>query len=208
MKFGVIGSGNIGGTMVRRLRSAGHEVTVANSRGPKTLATLAKETGAQAGTVQNAVRDSDLVVLAVPLAAVPELPRDAFRDKVVIDADNYYPQRDGDIAEISGKEVSSSRWTANQLPGARVVKAFNSIEAEHLAEAGSATNGAGAIALPVAGDDPKAKQVVMGVAQQLGFDTVDAGSLDESWRQEPGTPVYLTDLDQAGVARGLATAHR
>ncbi|NBE85262.1 NADPH-dependent F420 reductase [Micromonospora rubida] len=208
MKIGIIGSGHIGGTLTRRLRALGHDVTVANSRGPASLTELAEETGATAGTVEQAVDQADLVVIAIPLLALPALPPELFEGKVVVDADNYYPQRDGDIAELLDRSLSSSRWTAEHLKGARVVKAFNNIQAQHLLENGRPAGSADRIALPVAGDevDADAKRIVMELVDALGFDPVDAGTLDESWRQQPDTPVYGTDLDAAGVRQGLAAA--
>ncbi|WBB78768.1 NAD(P)-binding domain-containing protein [Micromonospora sp. WMMD882] len=206
MRIGIIGSGHIGGTLTRRLTALGHEVTVANSRGPESLRDLATETGAAAGTVEQAAAADDLVVLAVPLAAVPALPGDAFSGRVVVDANNYYPQRDGEIPELADRSLTSSRWTADRLPGARVVKTFNTIQAQHLLENGRPAGEAERIALPVAADDADAKQLVMNVVESLGFDPVDAGTLDESWRQQPDTAVYGTDRDADGVRRGLAEA--
>ncbi|MFE0591039.1 NADPH-dependent F420 reductase [Micromonospora echinospora] len=204
MKIGIIGSGHIGGTLTRRLRDLGHDVTVANSRGPESLRDLAAETGATPGTVDQAARSEDLVVVAVPLKAVPQLPVAAFEGRVVVDANNYYPQRDGDVPEIADRSVSSSRWTADHLKGARLVKAFNNIQAQHLLEKGRPAGAADRIALPVAADDEAAKRLVMEVVDALGFDPVDAGTLDESWRQQPDTPVYGTDRDAEGVRQGLA----
>ncbi|MFI7431813.1 NADPH-dependent F420 reductase [Micromonospora sp. NPDC049836] len=206
MKIGIIGSGNIGGTLTRRLRSLGHDVTVANSRGPESLADLAAETGATAGTVEDAVRDAELVAIAIPVKAVPDLPAQLFDGKLVIDTDNYYPQRDGEIPELLDRSLSSSRWTADRLNGARVVKVFNTIQAGHLMENGKPAGSPDRIALPVAADDADAKRVVMELVDELGFDPVDAGTLDESWRQQPDTPVYGTDRDAEGVRQGLAEA--
>ncbi len=206
MKIGIIGSGNIGGTLTRRLRSLGYDVTVANSRGPETLTDLAAETGATPSTTETAARTADIVVIAVPVRAVPSLPAGALRDKVVIDVNNYNRERDGDIAEITGKELTSSRWTADRLPGARVVKAFNTINAHDLFAHGVPPGEDGRIALPVAGDDAAAKRTVMAMVDELGFDPVDAGTLDQSWRQQPGTPVHGTDHDATTVRRDLASA--
>ena len=208
MKIGIIGSGHIGGTLTRRFQALGHDVTVANSRGPETLATLAAETGATAGTALQAAESGDLVVIAVPLRAVPDLPAGALRDKVVVDANNYYPQRDGQIGPLDDGSTTSSRWIARQLPGAAVVKVFNSIYAGHLLSNGLPAGDPARIALPVAGDDDGAKGTVMALVDELGFEPVDAGDLDGSWRQEPGTPVYGTDRDAAGVRAGLAEASR
>jgi predicted dinucleotide-binding enzyme len=206
MKIGIIGSGHIGGTLTRRFQALGHDVTVANSRGPQTLTDLAAETGATAGTVEEAAAGGEVVVIAVPLRVVPDLPAGALRGKVVIDANNYYSQRDGVIEQIDDKSVTSSRWTADLLPGAKVVKVFNNIYAQHLLELGRPAGQAGRIALPVAGDDATAKQTVLDLVDELGFDPVDAGTLDESWRQQPGTPVYGTDRNAAGVREGISSA--
>ena len=211
MKIGIIGAGHIGGTLTRRLTALGHEVSVANSRGPGTLAGLAKETGARAVTVGEAARGQDVVVVTIPEKNIPELPRDLFAATdartVVVDTGNYYPrERDGRIDGIE-EGAPESRWVARQL-GRPVVKAFNNIYAKHLMERGRPTGEAGRIALPVAGDDAAAKAVVMRLVDELGFDPVDAGGLDDSWRQQPGTPVYAADLDAEGVRRALGDASR
>lgn len=202
MKIGIIGSGSIGGTLARRLSALGHDVTIANSRGPESLRELAEETGATAATAEDAVRDADLVAIAIPVKAVPDLPD--LSGKVVVDANNYYAGRDGRIDEIEDGKASA-RWTADQT-GATVVKAFNTMVARHLRDNGVPAGAPGRLALPVAGDDPAAKQTVMELAEDLGFDAVDAGGLDDSWRQEPGSPVYGTDLDAERARAGLAAA--
>ncbi|MEU9830138.1 NAD(P)-binding domain-containing protein [Streptosporangium sp. NPDC048047] len=209
MRIGIIGAGNIGGALTRRLTDLGHEVTVANSRGPHTLADLASETGAKAVTVEEAPRGADLVVVTIPECRVPELPPGLFdgvpHDVVVVDTGNYYPQqRDGRIEEIESG-LPESRWVERRL-GRPVIKAFNNIYARHLAEHGRPAGAPGRVALPVAGDDEAAKRVVMDLIDQLGFDPVDAGGLDDSWRQQPGTPVYATDRDAGGVREALAQA--
>lgn len=211
MKIGIIGAGNIGGNLTRRFRALGHDVSVANSRGPETLAALAKETGAKPVTVADAARGRDVVIVTIPLKNVPALPKDLFKGAadatVVIDTGNYYPQqRDGRIDAIEAG-TPESRWVAQQL-GWPVVKAFNNIYAKHLLERGRPKGKEGRIALPVAGDDARAKGVVLRLLDEMGFDGVDAGTLDESWRQQPGTPVYGTDLDSGGVQRALSEAHK
>lgn len=207
MKLGIIGAGHIGGTLTRRLTALGHDVAVANSRGPETLTALATETGARALTATDAARSQDLVIVTIPEKNVPRL-KDVFAATdartVVVDTGNYYPQRDGRIAAIE-EGTTESRWVSQQL-GRPVVKAFNTIYAKHLMERGRPSGAPGRIALPVAGDDPTAKAVVLRLIDELGFDGVDAGSVDESWRQQPGTPVYGADLDAAGVRRALAEA--
>jgi len=209
MKIGIIGAGNIGGTLTRRFAELGHDVTVANSRGSETLAGLASATGARAVSVRDAVRDRDVVIVAIPERNIPDLPKDLFADAdprtVVVDTGNYYPRnRDGRIDAIEDG-TTESRWVARQL-GRPVVKAFNNIYARHLLERGRPAGDPRRIALPVAGDDAASKATVMRLIDELGFDAVDAGGLDESWRQQPATPVYGTDLDVDGVRRALREA--
>jgi 8-hydroxy-5-deazaflavin:NADPH oxidoreductase len=209
LRIGIIGAGNIGGTLTRRLASLGHDVAVANSRGPETLAKLAAETGAKAATVEEAARGRDVVVVTIPHKNIPDLPAGLFDGEpanlVVIDTGNYYPrQRDGRIAEIEDG-MPESRWVEKHL-GRPVVKAFNNIHAEHLMKYGKPAGTPGRIALPVAGDDAAFKEVVLGLVHELGFDAVDAGGLDDSWRQQPDTPVYGTNYDAENVRLGLAQA--
>jgi predicted dinucleotide-binding enzyme len=202
MRIGIIGSGNIGGTLTRRLTALGHDVKVANTRGPDSLRDLAEETGATPATAEAAIADAELVVLAVPVKAVPDLP--SLAGRLVLDADNYYPGRDGQIAEIDAG-MSSSRWAANHHPGARFVKAFNTMNWRKLLADGRPHGDPDRLAIPVAGDDEAAKATVSGLVDALGFDPVDAGSLDDSRRQEPGTPAYGADLDAEGTRAALAS---
>jgi predicted dinucleotide-binding enzyme len=209
MRIGIIGAGNIGGALTRRLTTLGHEVSVANSRGPETLAGFAAETGAKAVSVPEAARAGEVVVVTIPMKNIPSLPKDLFAgvpvDVAVVDTANCYPQqRDGKIAAIEDG-LTESRWVERQL-GRPVVKAFNNIYAQHLQDHGQSKGSPGRIALPLAGDDPAAKAMVMRLVDELGFDPVDAGGLDESWRQQPGSPVYAKDYDAEGVRRALAAA--
>ncbi len=208
MKIGIIGAGNIGSTLTRRFTAVGHDVAVANSRGPETLTELAAETGARAVEASEAARDADVIVVTIPLKSVPALTagvlESAAPSATIVDTGNYYPARDGHIEPIESG-LTECRWVSNQL-GRPVVKAFNNIRAEHLLEHGTPAGSPDRIALPVAGDDEEAKRVVMSLVDQIGFDPVDAGTLDESWRQQPGTPVYGTDLNAEGVRRALAEA--
>jgi 8-hydroxy-5-deazaflavin:NADPH oxidoreductase len=209
MRIGIIGAGNIGGTLARRLAALGHQVSIANSRGPDSLAAFARETGARPVTVEDAARAGDVVIISIPLKNIDKLPRDLFKgvpdSVVVVDTGNYYPrQRDGRIDPIE-HGATETRWVADRL-GRPVVKAFNNIYAHHLLELGKPRGTKGRIALPVAGDNGRAKDVVIKLLDELGFDGVDAGSLDDSWRQQPATPVYGTDHDAAGLRRALAEA--
>lgn len=209
MRIGIIGAGNIGSNLTRRLTALGHTVAVANSRGPETLAELAAATGAIAVPASEAATDADVVVVTIPEKAIPGLPAGILDGRrpgaPVIDTGNYYPQqRDGRIAEIEDG-LTESEWVSKQL-GVPVIKAFNGIYADHINSHTRPAGAADRVALPVAGDDQAAKDQVMTLIDEMGFDPVDAGPLSESWRQQPGTPVYGTDLDAEGVAKALASA--
>jgi predicted dinucleotide-binding enzyme len=209
MKIGIIGAGSIGGTLAGRLAALGHEVEVANSRGPDTLRDLENQSGAKAVTAEQAVRGKDLVVLSIPMHAVPGLPKGLFTGVPagvpVVDTCNYYPrERDGRIEPIEAG-MAESRWVAEEI-GHATIKAFNNIFAKRLAEGGKPRGTPGRIALPVSGDDPAEKAIVMALIDDLGFDPVDNGGLDDSWRHQPGTPGYTSDYDEAGLRAQLATA--
>jgi len=209
MEIGIIGAGQIGGTLTRLLTKQGHTVRVSNSRAPETLADLAAETGATAVWAKDAPVDADLVIVSIPQKSTPDLAPGIVSTRKpgapVIETNNYYPQqRDGRIEAIENG-TPESVWVA-ELLGAPVFKVFNGIFWKHLLEQGVPRGTAGRIALPIAGDDPTEKQTVSDLVDQIGFDPVDAGTLAESWRQQPDTPVYGTDLDAEGVKRALAEA--
>ena len=210
MKIGIVGAGKIGSALAATLVPLGHEVQIANSRGPETLGDVVADTGASAVASRDAVLGKDLVVVTIEQWRVPELVRDAIFDGVpaetiVLETNNYYPrQRDGRIDAIENGQVESA-WVAEQL-GRPVIKAFNGIYFVHLREKGVAAGTPGRIALPVAGDDPEAKGVALSLIDALGFDAVDAGTIAESWRQQPGTPVYGKDFGVDGVREALAQA--
>src|ERR1039458_5885231 len=211
MNIGIIGAGHIGGTLTRRLTALGHKVFVANSRGPETLTALAADTGAKPVSLTEAARSGDLVIVTIPMKNIPSLPRDLFKGAVdsvvVVDTCNYYPQqRDGRIAEIEAG-MTESQWVQQQL-NHPVIKAFNNIYAQHLMDLGRPAGTPQRIALPVAGDNTAAKSRVLRLVEELGFDGVDAGGLDESWRQQPGTPVYAQDFDAEGVRRARSEERR
>lgn len=210
-KIGIVGSGNIGGALTRLFTRAGHEVAVANSRGPDSLAALARETGAQAATVSDVARGKEIVVIAVPMRRVADLPSDLFddapADQIIIDTSNYYPrQRDGLIEEVEAGATESG-WVERQI-GRPVVKVFNTIYAENLLIKSRPGESAGRVALAVAGNDPRAKAIVMRLLGDIGFDAVDAGAIEHSWRQQPGSPGYLKDYDIDRVRQALAEATR
>ncbi|MFM9558693.1 NADPH-dependent F420 reductase [Streptomyces caniscabiei] len=212
MKIGIIGAGNIGGNLTRRLTALGHDVSVANSRGPQTLTALAEETGATPVPVEEAARGAEVVVVTVPLKAVPDLPSgllaEAADGVAVIDTNNYYPrQRDGRIAAIEDDGLTESRWIEQQL-GHTVVKAFNGTYAQDILDRHRSAGAPDRIALPVAADDEAAKKKIRSLIDELGFDTVDAGGLDDSWRQQPDTPVYGLQAGTEAVTKALAEASR
>ncbi|GEK02587.1 NADPH-dependent F420 reductase [Streptomyces sp. NPDC003388] len=210
MKIGIIGAGNIGGNLTRRLTALGHDVSVANSRGPETLKALAEETGATAVRAEEAARGAQVVVVTVPLKAVPGLPAgllsEAAEGVAVIDTGNYYPrERDGRIAGIEDEGLTESRWTEQHL-GHPVIKAFNGTYAQDILDRPRPAGDPERMALPVAGDDEAAKRTVRALIDELGFDTVDAGGIDDSWRQQPDTPVYGLRAGAEAVREALAKA--
>jgi 8-hydroxy-5-deazaflavin:NADPH oxidoreductase len=209
MNIGIIGAGQIGGSLTRLLAGLGHSVRVSNSRAPETLADLAGETGATAVWASEAATDADLVIVSIPQKNVVDLAPgivDGTKPGApVIETNNYYPrERDGLIAAIEAG-TPESVWVSEQL-GVPVFKVFNGIFWKHLLQGGLPRGSTDRIALPVAGDDAAGKQIVFDLVNELGFDPVDGGTLAESWRQQPGTPVYGTDLDADGAIRALSAA--
>jgi predicted dinucleotide-binding enzyme len=211
MKIGIVGAGMIGGTLATLFTRAGHEVALANSRGPETLADTVAELGpnAHAATAADAASFGDLVVVAVPLKAYTALPAEAFAGRIVVDANNYYPQRDGQIAELDAKTATSTELLARHLDGARVLKGFNTIYFEHLRDRGdTGAPAADRFAIPIAGDDAAAKATLTDLIDQIGFSAVDTGALGDSWRQEPGTPVYGAEVPPGQATVLIAEARR
>ncbi|SDN71029.1 NADPH-dependent F420 reductase [Geodermatophilus sp. DSM 45219] len=208
--IGLIGSGTIGGTLARLAVDHGHRVVLSNSRGPGTLGDLVAELGpdARADTAEGAAAAGDVVVVTIPLGNYRQVPVEPLRGKVVVDTNNYYPQRDGRIAELDDGTTTSSELLQAHLPESRVVKAFNHIQAGHLADHGTPAGTPGRRALAVAGDDDEARAVVAALVEGFGFDVVDLGPLAEGWRVQPGTPGYGPELDAEGLRRAAAEAHR
>jgi predicted dinucleotide-binding enzyme len=209
MDIGIIGAGNIGSTLARKLAEAGHAVRIANSRGPETLARLAEETGAKAVSLRDATQAVNVVILSIPFARLPAL-REFIAplpdDVAVADTSNYFPVRDGYIPAVDDGQVESL-WVSNHV-GHSVIKAWNSILAVALAGNGLPKGSEGRIALPVAGDDHAGKQLVMRLVEDTGFDAIDAGSLAESWRQQPITRAYCSDLTADTLRAALRAADR
>jgi predicted dinucleotide-binding enzyme len=208
VKIGILGTGNIGSTLARKLTAAGHEVRVTNSRGPEGARPLADEVGAVATDARGAVAGADLIILSIPFPAATDLPDDLFQDVPntvpIVDTSNYYPDwRDPHISEVDDGKAESV-WVAEQI-GRPVVKAFNNILAPSLADLGRPPGSRDRLAVAVAGDGP-AKQVVMSLVDEIGFDPVDGGSLAESWRQQPSTPGYCCDYGADTMRKGIASA--
>ena len=200
MKIGIIGAGHIGSTTARLFIDAGHEVALSNSRGPETLRDLIASLGdsAHGMTVEDAARFGEIVLVAVPLKDYTSLPADELRGKIVIDAMNYYPGRDGQYAALDSGQTASSELLAEHLQGARVVKAFNTIWFEHLKTRG---NKAAPLdqrrVIPISGDDADAKRIVAALIEEIGFGPYDLGDLHASTRQQPDTPIYNKDVTVA-----------
>lgn len=206
MKIGIIGTGHIGATLVRKLSAAGHVVSVANSRGPETISEELLRDGARAVTAEQAVQDIEVLILSIPLQAIPSIAQllaDLPDDVTVIDTSNYYPGRDGD--EFLPEGAVESQWVSEQL-GRPVVKAWNAIGSDSLATKGKPAGTPGRIALPVAADRDEDRRRAHLLVDQTGLDPYDAGPIAESWRQQPGNPAYGTDLTLDELPDALARA--
>jgi predicted dinucleotide-binding enzyme len=209
MKIGILGTGHIGKTLVRELSAAGHEVKVANSRGPETIEPDLLRSGARAVTADEALADVEVVILSVPLNRLPALAGPVANlpeETVVIDTSNYYPFRDERIEAIEAGQVESL-WVAEQL-GRPIAKAWNAIGSASLAKKGKPKGTPGRIAIPVAADRERDRQVAMALVEDTGLDAFDAGTLTDSWRQQPGAPAYCTDLTLEEIGAALAAADR
>jgi predicted dinucleotide-binding enzyme len=205
---GLIGSGRVGSTVARLAVGAGHDVVLSNSRGPETLRDLASELGphARAATYQEASASGDIVLVSVPVKAYLKLSGAPLAGKVVMDTGNYFPRGDGQIPELDSKSMTESEYLLGFLAEARVVKVFNNIYFKHLLHLARSSGAADRSALPIAGDSATAKAEVRGFLDSIGYETVDAGTLADGWRQQPGTPVYVTPYgsldDEHGTPAG------
>ncbi|MFO6452058.1 MULTISPECIES: NADPH-dependent F420 reductase [unclassified Aeromicrobium] len=206
MQIAIVGAGHIGQALARLARSAGHEVTISNSRGPETLADLARELDVVATAAADGVTHADLAVVTVPFTRIGDIDPAPFVDRLLVDTNNYYPTRDGRIAELDEHRSTTSEIVQRHFDGARVVKAFNAILATDLVPPFGMP--AARRALPVAGDDPEAVTVVRDLHADFGLDTVDAGPLADSWRFERAKPSYCIPLDEADLRAALASAER
>jgi 8-hydroxy-5-deazaflavin:NADPH oxidoreductase len=208
--IGFIGAGNIGGQVARLAVAAGHDVVLSNSRGPETLSALVAELGqrARAATVDEAARAGDIVVVSIPLKSIRQVPVAPLAGKIVIDTNNYYPQRDGNIPELDAESTTTSELLQAHLPTSKVVKAFNHIYAAQLTTDGRPAGTPNRRALVIAGNDAAAKQTVTRLLDEFGFDTVDAGPLQESWRIQRDTPGYGPRRNAEELRKDLASAQR
>lgn len=210
MKIGIIGTGAIGSTLAKKLAAAGHEVKVTNTHREDELAKKAKELGATPATIYEVVKNVEVIIVTIPTIAIAQLPKDLFQDisdeVVIVDTSNYYPFRDGEIKELKDGEVESV-WVSKQL-GRPVIKAFNNLLAHTLEHLGKAEGEEDRIAITVSGDNVNSKTIVSRLINETGFDAVDAGDLAQSWRQQPGTPAYCTELNVAELKQALGDADK
>jgi predicted dinucleotide-binding enzyme len=207
MKIGIIGTGYIGGTLIKKLNQAGHDVRISDARGIHLIPENLKDSGIQVVEVTEVFSDVDVAILSVPLVVLPKLVeavKVASRECVLIDTSNYYPSRDQKIDAIEDGKVESI-WV-KELLGREVVKAWNAMGSDSLARLGTAPGMPGRLAIPVAGDNSEHKRVAMQLVDDSGFDSVDSGTLAESWRHQPGSPAYCTDLTEKELEDALGTA--
>lgn len=210
MVIGFIGSGKIGGTLAKLAVDAGHSVVLSNSRGPDTLSELVARLGpdARAATAAEAAEAGDIVVVTIPFARYREVPVEPLDGKIVIDTNNYYFERDGHVAEIDSGATTPSEVLQARLPESQVVKLFNAIRSDHLLTQGVPAGTAGRRALPLAGDDAAAKSTVAALADEIGYDVVDAGPLAEGWRFDRDQPAYGPEVDAEALTELLGRAKR
>lgn len=204
MHIGIIGAGFIGRALAKHAVDAGHEVMISNSRGPRTLGSTCAAIGCRAGTVEEAAQFGELVVIAIPLASYTSVPASPLAGKIVVDANNYYPERDGRIAELDTHQTTTSEMLARHLPQSRVVKAFNAIMAPDIDQDSKRPGTPGRRALPIAGDDAQARAVVARFVDDVGFDVVDCGALKEGWRFERARPAYCVPFGKEELAGVIA----
>jgi predicted dinucleotide-binding enzyme len=210
MIIGLVGAGHIGSQVARLAIAHGYGVVISNSRGPETLSTLIAELGpqARAATAVDAAKTGDIVVVTIPLKNYRAVPVEPLAGKIVIDTNNYYPERDGHIPELDNETTTTAELMQAHLPGSKVVKAFNHIAAAALTTDGQPAGTKNRRALVIAGDDKQAKQTVADLLDQFGFDTVDAGALKEGWRIQRDTPGYGPRRTAEEIRRDLAAAKR
>jgi 8-hydroxy-5-deazaflavin:NADPH oxidoreductase len=208
MKIGIIGAGFVGRAVAKLAIQAGHQVMLSNSRSPQTLFSLRAMIGCETGTASEAARFGDIVLIAVPLTAIDALPVDELRGKHLLDAVNYYPDRDGNVDVLATRQTTTSELLASHLPDSQITKAFNAIPMTELETDGLPAATAGRRALPLAGDDNEGKAVAAALYEAFGFDAVDAGPLAEGWRFERGMPSYCVRMTRQELVAALAEARK
>lgn len=208
MKIGIIGAGFVGRAVAKQAIKAGHQVMLSNSRGPQTLFSLKPMIGCETGTATEAAIFGEIVIIAVPLTAIGQLPVAELAGKAVIDAVNYYPERDGQVAELDQQTTTTSEYLAGFLPQSKITKAFNAIQMTDLETDGLSAGDPERRALPFAGDDKATKQIIISLYDAFGFDAVDAGALSEGWRFQRAMPSYCVRMTKAELEGGLAQARR
>ncbi|MFS7307923.1 NADPH-dependent F420 reductase [Rahnella inusitata] len=208
MKIGIIGAGFVGRAVAKQAIKAGHQVMLSNSRGPQTLFSLKPMIGCETGTATEAAIFGEIVVIAVPLTAIAQLPVAELAGKAVIDAVNYYPERDGQVAELDQQTTTTSEYLAGFLPQSKITKAFNAIQMTDLETDGLPAGDPERRALPLAGDDKATKQIIISLYDAFGFDAVDAGALSEGWRFQRAMPSYCVRMTKGELEGGLAQARR
>ncbi|MFS0892110.1 NADPH-dependent F420 reductase [Peribacillus frigoritolerans] len=207
MKFGIIGAGTIGSIISKKLVKNGHDVKIADARGIEHLE--GKDLAGTPVLIEDVMTNIEVLIISLPLTALPSIRNiieQVGEEVIVVDTSNYYPSRDQKIAEIENGMVESD-WVSNQL-GKPIIKAFNNLLAHTLENEGTPEGTSGRIAMAIAGNDVSQKQIIMDVVNQLGFDTVDSGSLSDSWRQQPGTPAYCTELIKEELTKALEKANK
>lgn len=208
MKIGIIGAGFVGRAVAKQAIKAGHQVMLSNSRGPQTLFSLKLMIGCETGTATEAAIFGEIVIIAVPLTAIGQLPVAELAGKAVIDAVNYYPERDGQVAELDQQTTTTSEYLAGFLPQSKITKAFNAIQMTDLETDGLPAGDPERRALPLAGDDKATKQIIISLYDAFGFDAVDAGALSEGWRFQRAMPSYCVRMTKAELEGVLAQARR
>jgi 8-hydroxy-5-deazaflavin:NADPH oxidoreductase len=208
MKIGIIGAGMVGRAICKLAVGAGHEVMLSNSRGPQTMFSLSRGLGCEVGTAEEAAAFGEIVVVAIPLAAYRSIPVEPLMGKVVIDTDNYYPERDGNIPDLDTGSTTTSELLARHLPQSRIVKAFNAVTMNDLEKDGRPAGSADRRALPLAGDSSDDKAIAVRLYDEFGYDAIDVGPLSEGWRFERGTPTYCIAMNADELKASLAQTIR
>lgn len=207
-KIGIIGAGFVGQACAKLFMQAGYQVMISNSRGKNTLFSVASNIGCQIGQQQEAIEFGDIILIAIPFSHYKSLPADLLSNKIVIDAMNYYPDRDGHIDALDHHQTTTSEMVAAHLNQSRIVKVFNAIFAKDMVKDAKPNDKQHRRALPIAGNDQQAKQIAEKLLERVGYDYVDVGSLAESWRFERAKPAYCRPLEREPLIEALALASR